>query len=135
MGCMGCLGLVLVSMVVGMILSNKPESDGQRQERAQSRAEDERQEAERVAAWRKANPKAAKILDDHPEWNEHACEAISERKIFIGMTAEQLRAAWGRPENVNSTIHANSRHEQWVYGTGNYVYVEDGVITSLQTSR
>jgi hypothetical protein len=55
--------------------------------------------------------------------------------VSIGMTGEQVRkSSWGRPKSINETITARGKHEQWVYG-GNYLYFENGVLTSIQTSR
>jgi hypothetical protein len=55
--------------------------------------------------------------------------------VSIGMTAEQVRkSSWGKPKSINETITARGKHEQWVYG-GGYLYLENGVLTSIQTSR
>ncbi len=76
-----------------------------------------------------------KIWAKHRDWSDATCEMIAKRHVFVGMTAEQMRASWGAPDHINSTITANRRHEQWVYGSSQYVYFDDGVMTSLQTSR
>jgi hypothetical protein len=63
--------------------------------------------------------------------------ATCDRKggVSIGMSKEQVYAScWGRPRKVNETITAGGRHEQWVYG-GGYVYLTNGTVTSIQTSR
>lgn len=55
--------------------------------------------------------------------------------VSIGMTADQVRSScWGKPQRINQTITARGKHEQWVYG-GSYVYLENGTVTSIQTSR
>lgn len=52
------------------------------------------------------------------------------------MTRAQVYAScWGKPEKTNITATASGRHEQLVYGGGQYVYLTDGVVTSIQTSR
>ncbi len=63
----------------------------------------ERQHAEREAAlaakraenaeWAKRNPKAARLYQQHPEWGRDVCQTISDRKIVVGFTAEQVRTA------------------------------------------
>ena len=56
--------------------------------------------------------------------------------IAIGMTrAEVLVSCWGKPQRVNTTRTASSDHEQFVYPGYNYVYLRNGVVTSIQTSR
>lgn len=53
--------------------------------------------------------------------------------VRIGMTKEEvLASSWGRPERVNKTTNAYGTREQWVYGGGNYLYFENGVLTSIQ---
>lgn len=53
--------------------------------------------------------------------------------VRIGMTAAQVRAStWGKPRSVNRSSGAYGVHEQWVYGNGNYLYLENGQVTSIQ---
>lgn len=53
--------------------------------------------------------------------------------VKIGMTQEEvLTEGWGRPIDVNKTITANGVSEQWVYDNYNYLYFEDGILTSIQ---
>jgi hypothetical protein len=69
--------------------------------------------------------------------DERVAAAIAERKIFIGMTADDARQSWGAPSKINTSIGSYGRHEQWVYDRGRsltqYVYVQNGLVTSLQT--
>jgi hypothetical protein len=44
-------------------------------------------------------------------------------------------SCWGEPKTVNQTLTAHGKHEQWVYGSGQYLYLDDGVLTSIQTSE
>ena len=73
------------------------------------------------------------------DWNEEACRLIDEKKIVLGMTDEQLRLSWGAPGRVNRSVGSFGVHEQWIYPRGSvtddYVYVEDGKVTSWQTSQ
>lgn len=77
---------------------------------------------------------------EHKE-KEKAKKAATESKakwkakggVRIGMTKEQALASnWGRPSKVNKTINANGTQEQWVYGDGNYLYFDNGVLTAVQ---
>jgi hypothetical protein len=106
-----------------------------------------RQEAEAAARVRAAEKKKAaeeaaytktpggKVWAKHREWDRDTCETIAKRQVHVGMTAEQVRLAWGKPEHVNSTVTANRRSEQWVYHSQQYVYFEDDIMTSLQQTK
>ena len=54
--------------------------------------------------------------------------------VHIGMTAKQVleESNWGKPKRVNRTTTARGTSEQWVYGDGNYLYFENGVLTAIQ---
>lgn len=60
-----------------------------------------------------------------------------KRGVTVGMTAEQVIGSnWGKPSSVNTTTTAYGRREQWVYGTsGNYLYFDNGTLTSIQTGH
>ena len=65
--------------------------------------------------------------------------AVANRSIIIGMSANEAVRSWGQPAKVNTSVGAYGRREQWVYRRGGqaaqYVYVDDGVVTSVQTSE
>ncbi len=67
---------------------------------------------------------------------DRVLDAVNSRKIFIGMTADEAIQSWGRPTRVNADISARGRQEQWVYrrggGADQYVYVENGIVTTIQ---
>lgn len=67
-------------------------------------------------------------------------QALAKRKrsegVSIGMTSEDVVASsWGKPEKINRSDYSFGVHEQWVYGSGNYIYIKDGLVSSVQTSR
>jgi hypothetical protein len=70
----------------------------------------------------------------HPDWAMETCQTMDQKHVSMGMTAEQVRLSWGKPEKVNATITSRTNHEQWVYGN-QYVYIENNVVTSMQTPR
>lgn len=76
----------------------------------------------------------AKILHEaNPSWDKEECMLIIGRKIWMGMSDDQLVKSWGRPSDINRTVGSWGSHEQWVYGNfGPYVYVENGTVTSWQ---
>lgn len=45
-----------------------------------------------------------------------------------------LASCWGKPTRINTTQTAAARVEQWVYRAG-YVYLTNGTVTAIQTSR
>jgi hypothetical protein len=56
--------------------------------------------------------------------------------VRLGMTGEQVvGSSWGKPKSINTTITTRGKHAQWVYGGGQYVYLTDGVVTSIQLRR
>lgn len=63
--------------------------------------------------------------------------AMATGKIMIGMSATHVQRAWGSPDKINVSTGSYGRHEQWVYRRGNsgdqYVYLENGVVTSVQS--
>ncbi len=69
--------------------------------------------------------------DPSAKWGGQALKAIKEKKIFLGMTRDQVRASWGLPRTVNRSVGAWGVHEQWVY-RGTYLYFENDRLTSYQ---
>lgn len=68
---------------------------------------------------------------------EIAANKDCERRggVAVGMTAKQVEATcWGKPTSVNRTVTGAGAREQWVYPGYNYVYLVNGVVTSIQTS-
>lgn len=56
--------------------------------------------------------------------------------VNIGMTqAEVVATKWGKPQQINRSVYAFGVHEQWVYGNRQYLYFEDGVLKTIQTSK
>lgn len=61
--------------------------------------------------------------------------AIRESTIQLGMTRNELLAAWGRPRRENETVSRAGIDIQHVYGStldATYVYTKNGIITSWQ---
>ena len=61
-----------------------------------------------------------------------AWSAIMESKVFIGMTDKQVKKSWGTPNDINRTITSRVISEQWVYGANQYLYFENGILTTIQ---
>jgi hypothetical protein len=79
-----------------------------------------------------------KIKKQHPTWSNSDCNTIGEKKIHLGMTSEQVRAAWGKPYMINTTVGSYGKHEQWLMHNSispYYVYFDNGILTSIQQSH
>lgn len=50
----------------------------------------------------------------------------------VGMTAEEVESTgWGKPDKINKDTYEWGTKEQWVYDGRGYVYLEDGIVTSV----
>ena len=79
--------------------------------------------------------KAKKIKASHSSWTNVQCNDIAEKRVWVGMTADQALMSWGKPRKVNKTIVSSGTHEQWVYPGDQYLYFENDTLTSLQQSQ
>jgi hypothetical protein len=62
------------------------------------------------------------------------CKTLSKPKL--GMIMPQVIAScWGKPRQINTTHTQAGKYEQLVYGVGRYVYLTNGLVTSIQESR
>lgn len=51
----------------------------------------------------------------------------------IGMTAtEVINSTWGKPKEINKTTTKDRVQEQWVYSLKRYIYLENGIVTTIQ---
>jgi len=97
---------------------------------AQHAAEVERLKAEQSAA---EATEAAAQAKARPKRTAAAKDPRRRSGVYLGMTAHQARASnWGAPQSVNRTTGSFGVHEQWVYGGGNYLYFQNGLLTSVQ---
>lgn len=66
---------------------------------------------------------------------------IVKDKPEIGMSADQVKLTkWGKSKFINKTTTINGISEQWVYAdslgnTFGYVYLDNGIVTSIQESN
>ena len=73
-------------------------------------------------------------VDDAIAYQTPYCTQSKLPGVKIGMTAKQVieKTSWGKPKEVNKTTTRYGTHEQWVYGGRNYLYFENGILTSVQ---
>ncbi len=93
----------------------------------------EQAEAKKKAeAARRAKMKPIERIMEKYNCSQEIAEVIHKGCVRIGMTDEQCRAAWGRPRDINRSIGSYGVHEQWCYSSGSYLYMENGILTSIQ---
>jgi hypothetical protein len=114
-----------------LLQQEKREADRMIAERA--RAEEARQVEERARLAREAAVQRQETARDDARRAAVARANKAKGGVRLGMTAQQvLGSSWGRPSSVNRTTAAYGTHEQWVYGGHNYLYFQDGILTSIQ---
>lgn len=90
--------------------------------------EKRKKESEKSSAYRKRK----EYVEKNNSLTDVVKKAILAEKVVIGMTKEDVEASWGKPKDINRTVGSWGVHEQWVYGSSNYLYFEDGKLTSWQ---
>lgn len=54
------------------------------------------------------------------------------QKPSIGMTAQEVReSTWGKPYEINKDTYSWGTNEQWCYDNYKYIYLENGIVTSI----
>ena len=49
------------------------------------------------------------------------------------MTADEVKkSTWGEPEEINKSTYSWGTSEQWCYSGYRYVYLDNGIVTSIQ---
>lgn len=73
-------------------------------------------------------------VDGHPGLPPELAAAIIEGRILEGMTAEDVRAAWGDPERETMTVTEAGDQETWSYPTpiGRF---DEGTVILIFTNR
>lgn len=66
--------------------------------------------------------------------DEETWDLITQGKIKIGMSEDNLKLSWGLPKKINETVVAGEVSKQFIY-TDQYVYVANGKVISFQSSR
>ncbi|HVW14708.1 MAG TPA: hypothetical protein VHB54_12815 [Mucilaginibacter sp.] len=66
------------------------------------------------------------------KYGRETADLILNGRMRIGMTKQMAIESWGKPEKIHSTIFPNSVYEQWVYPNYNYLYFENGLLTTIQ---
>ena len=96
-------------------------------------------EVNRIEAEKKAQEEAERKAREKKEAEERAKREAEEKArkksqgVRIGMTKQDvLDSSWGKPNHINTTTTKYGVHEQWCYDGYNYLYFENGILTSIQ---
>lgn len=68
---------------------------------------------------------------------QNLLSGMASGRPVVGMTDNQLRIAMGLPNRINAGDYQGQQHDQLIYERGDvvyYVYVRNGVVSSVQTS-
>lgn len=71
----------------------------------------------------------------NPKLTPQFRQAITEKKVMIGMTADDVTESWGAPTKKNVSVNEYGRTEQWVYAGDRYLYFTNGKLKSWQLSE
>ena len=55
----------------------------------------------------------SQIIEEHPEWSAEMIKVINEGYLLVGMTTDQVRAAWGRPCWTCTGTAKDKEWEKW----------------------
>jgi len=81
-----------------------------------------------------SDDRAQRLAKAHPDWNAPGVALVACHHTAIGMTEEMLQSSRGEPYAINTTKTVDGTHQQWVYGD-DYFYIDNGVVTALQTNH
>lgn len=77
---------------------------------------------------------SAQAVVQQPLTSNPSAQRVIAYDPAIGMTEyEASNTQWGRPESINRTVTRNGTREQWVYGGGRYLYLENGRVTAISS--
>ena len=78
----------------------------------------------------------AKKAKEEAEREAKEKERRKQQGVKIGMSKQEvLDSNWGKPIKKNITTTIYGTREQWVYENYNYLYFENGKLTSIQTNE
>lgn len=95
--------------------------------------EAKRARAEKLERERQEN--AQKVLQS-PTTKPYAKQEFIQVEPAIGMSEyEVTRSSWGEPASKNRTVTKYATREQWVYGSGRYIYLQNGYVTAISSRQ
>jgi hypothetical protein len=70
---------------------------------------------------------------ERAEQRQEVCTRLPKPAIGM-MSAQVISSCWGKPDHAAESITAQGRQEVWSYPE-RYLYLSDGVVTKIVTSR
>lgn len=84
--------------------------------------------------WNKKNE--IRKNEESAKEKEKEKERKKQQGVRIGMSKQDvLDSNWGEPIKINKSTYSWGTTEQWVYPNYNYLYFENGKLTSIQTNE
>jgi hypothetical protein len=65
------------------------------------------------------------------KWPDRVWDAIASEQVFVGMTEDQVKLSWGKPQEINQKILSGKTVYQWVYTKG-YLFFENNILVANQ---
>lgn len=62
-------------------------------------------------------------------------ERLNAGDVWIGLPSFAVKEAKGSPKKINKTETAYGDSEQWIYGSGEYLYFTNGILKTIQKPR
>lgn len=66
------------------------------------------------------------------KYGKENAKMILNGTVKLGWNKEMCKLSWGTPEDINTYKGSWGVKEQWVYGIGQYLYFDNGILTSIQ---
>lgn len=79
-----------------------------------------------------AQEKAKRLSILTKKYGSANAKKIINGYVVTGFSKQMCIEAWGAPSSINKTTGSWGTHEQWVYGSGNYLYFEGNKLTAIQ---
>lgn len=98
--------------------------------------EEKQRRAESVVDRRAREAKESRLSRERAEAEKHRLDrAVLDDKVLPGMSKQQVRDSWGRPDDINTSSNSyGDNREQWVYEHSDgwdFVHFNNGVVTSV----
>jgi len=90
-----------------------------------------------IDSYVKLTPQGEKIKAKHFDWPNEICNIVAQKHIRIGMTPEQVKAAWGIPYKIEVTTTDSGREESWTMRElgADYLYFESGKLKLIKQNE